>query len=298
MVGAETAHPCRGKRPTFHPKASCLRKFSTSGSRTSRHGTYVQAQILKEGPILRVPTQIDNANDAGSASFPNGGTAVVFGAGGGIGHALTNALLANSSFQTVKCYGRSSEIPIDFEDETSIERAAADAATTGDLRLVIDATGLLHEDDLGPEKTFRTLDPAWMARNFLVNAIGPAMIMKHVLPLLPRNGRSVFATLSARVGSIGDNRLGGWYGYRASKAALNQLVKTASIELARTCPEAACIAIHPGTVETKLSSPFLRGREHVHQPDIAASRILCTLDQLDHRNTGGFFDCDGETIVW
>ena len=247
---------------------------------------------------MRVPTQIDNANNAGSASFPNGGTAVVFGAGGGIGHALTNALLANTSFQTVKCYGRSSEKPIDFEHETSVARAVADAADAGDLRLVIDATGLLHEDDLGPEKTFKSLDPAWLARNFLVNAIGPAMIMKHVLPLLPRTGKSVFATLSARVGSIGDNRLGGWYGYRASKAALNQLVKTASIELARKCPQAACVSIHPGTVETGLSARFLRGRENVHQPDDAANHILRTLDQLDHRDTGGFFDCNGQTIVW
>jgi NAD(P)-dependent dehydrogenase (short-subunit alcohol dehydrogenase family) len=247
---------------------------------------------------LPEPTQFNNQIRANFASFPGGGTAVVFGAGGGIGRALTNALSANDSFPTVRSYGRSTEIPIDFEDETSIARAVADAATTGDLRLVIDATGLLHEDDLGPEKTFKTLDPAWLARNFLVNAIGPAMLMKHILPLLPRTGKSVFATLSARVGSIGDNRLGGWYGYRASKAALNQLVKTASIELSRKCPQAACLAIHPGTVETNLSARFLRDRKHVHQPDDAASRILRTLDQLDHRNTGGFFDCDGQTIVW
>ena len=121
-----------------------------------------------------------------------------------------NALLADDCFETVSGYSRSSETPINFDDEESIVRAAADVAASGDLRLVVDATGLLHEDDFGPEKSFKALDPAWLARNFLINAIGPALIMKHILPALPRTGKSVFATLSARVGSIGDNRLGGW----------------------------------------------------------------------------------------
>lgn len=244
------------------------------------------------------PTKADVSIQASLGSFPKGGTAVVFGAGGGIGAAIANALLADDCFETVRGYSRSSETPINFEDEESIVRAAADVAASGDLRLVVDATGLLHEDNLGPEKSFKALDPAWLARNFLVNAIGPALIMKHILPALPRTGKSVFATLSARVGSIGDNRLGGWYGYRASKAALNQLVKTASIELARKCPQAACLAIHPGTVETGLSAQFLRGKENVQLPEDAARNILRTVDKLDHSHTGGFFDCEGRTIVW
>lgn len=137
-------------------------------------------------------------------SFPKNGVAVVFGASGGIGRAL---------------------------DEASLERAATFAAAKGEIRLVIDATGFLHDDQQEPEKSWRQLDAVKLARSFALNAIGPALIMKHVLPLSPRSGRFVFATLSARVGSIGDNRHGGWYSYRASKAALNQLVRTAARHL-------------------------------------------------------------------
>ena len=118
---------------------------------------------------------------------------------------------------------------------------------------MIDASGFLHGDGLMPEKSWREIDPVHMQRAFAINAIGPALLMKHLLPLFPADGRSVFATLSAKVGSIGDNHLGGWYAYRASKAALNQLVRTAAIELRRKRPNAICVALHPGTVDTKLS---------------------------------------------
>ena len=122
--------------------------------------------------------------------------------------------------------------------------------------------------------------------------------MKHVLPRLPRSGKAVFATLSARVGSISDNRLGGWYSYRASKAALNQLVRTAAIELNRRSPEALCIALHPGTVATALSAPFAATGLNIHSPSEAARYLLTVIEQLTEDPTGGFFDWRGQQVPW
>lgn len=212
-------------------------------------------------------------------SFPQAGMAVIFGASGGIGGALVEAIRAAERFEHVVAFSRSTSPWIDLLDEASLERAAAFAADQGELRLVIDATGFLHDDRQGPEKSLRQLDAVKLARSFALNAIGPALIMKHVLPRLPRSGKSVFATLSARVGSIGDNRLGGWYSYRASKAALNQLVRTASVELARRSPDALCIALHPGTVATELSAPFAATGLEVHAPAAAARHLLAVVDQ-------------------
>jgi NAD(P)-dependent dehydrogenase (short-subunit alcohol dehydrogenase family) len=179
-----------------------------------------------------------------------------------------------------------------------LQRAALFAAGKGELRLVIDATGFLHDDRQTPEKSWRQLDAENLARAFALNAIGPALIMKHVLPLLPRSGKAVFATLSARVGSIGDNRLGGWYAYRASKAALNQLVRTASLELARRSPEAICIALHPGTVATSLSAPFTAAGLEVHTPAAASRHLLAVVDELTAEANGGFFDWRGQPVPW
>ncbi len=164
--------------------------------------------------------------------------------------------------------------------------------------MVINATGILESEGCVAEKTFRQLDAAEMARAFAINAIGPALLMKHLLPLLPRTGRSVFATLSARVGSIGDNRLGGWYSYRASKAALNQIVRTAAIELGRSRPDALCVAIHPGTVATRLSRRFAKSGLDIQSPETAALRILTVLDALLPNASGGFFDQHGQPIAW
>jgi len=147
-----------------------------------------------------------------------------------------------------------------------------------------------------PERALRQIDPAHMARAFALNAIGPALLMKHFLPRLPRAGRAVFATLSARVGSIGDNRLGGWYSYRASKAALNQLVRTAAIELARTHPEAVCVALHPGTADTALSRPFARRGLDVVSPGAAALRLLAVLGALAPSDSGSFLDYRGQRL--
>ena len=231
-------------------------------------------------------------------SFPRAGVAVVFGAGGGIGGALVEAIRASERFDHVVALGRSTSPAIDLLDEASLEAAAVFAVGLGELRLVIDATGFLHNDGQGPEKSWRQLDAARLARAFALNAIGPALIMKHVLPRLPRSGKAVFATLSARVGSIGDNRLGGWYAYRASKAALNQLTRTAAVELARRSPAALCVALHPGTVATALSAPFAATGLEVHSPSAAARHLLAVVDQLAADANGGFFDWRGQPVPW
>ena len=240
----------------------------------------------------------ETADSVHLGSFPQAGVAVVFGAGGGIGGALVEAIQAAGIFKHVVSFSRSTQPAIDLLDEGSLERAAAFAADLGDLRLVIDATGFLYDDRQGPEKSLRQLDAANIARAFALNAIGPAMIMKHVLPRLPKSGKSVFATLSARVGSIGDNRLGGWYSYRASKAALNQLVRTAAVELGRRSPNAICVALHPGTVSTALSAPFATAGLEAPPPTAAARHLLAVVDQLTAEGNGGFFDWRGQPVPW
>nr|WP_089173042.1 SDR family NAD(P)-dependent oxidoreductase [Bosea sp. AS-1] len=238
------------------------------------------------------------ATDSELASFPKGGIAVVFGGGGGIGGALLDAIRSAERFERVIAFSRSSSPSIDLLDEATIDRAAAFAADQGELRLVIDATGFLHDDRQRPEKSWREINAAYLARSFALNSIGPALIMKHILPRLPRSEKAVFATLSARVGSIGDNRMGGWYSYRASKAALNQLVRTSAIELARRSPEALCIALHPGTVATKLSEPFVAYGLEVHPPAAAARHLLSVVEQLEADATGGFYDWRGQPVAW
>ena len=232
-------------------------------------------------------------------SFPSGGIALVLGASGGIGSALAAQLGATGCFADVLGYSRLSSVALDLTIPSSIEAVAADVARRGaDLRLVIDATGVLEGDGCVAEKTFRQLDAAEMAQAFAINTIGPALLMKHLLPLLPRSGKSVFATLSARVGSIGDNRLGGWYSYRASKAALNQIMHTAAIELGRSRPDALCVAIHPGTVATRLSQRFAKAGLDIQSPVTAAMRIVSVLDTLPPNASGAFFDQHGRPIAW
>ncbi|MFY8031183.1 MAG: SDR family NAD(P)-dependent oxidoreductase [Devosia sp.] len=231
-------------------------------------------------------------------SFPAGGVAVVFGAGGGIGGALVDALQASGRFSVVLGFGRTTAQPVDILDDTSLEAAAASAAAAGEIRLVLDATGFLHDDLQEPEKSWRQLDAEKLSRSYAINAIAPALMMKTLLPRLPRNGKAVFGTLSARVGSIGDNFVGGWYAYRASKAALNQLVRTASIELARRAPEAICVAMHPGTVATTLSAPFGSGGHQLFTPAEAAAYLLTVVDGLTAAQSGGFFDWQGEVVPY
>jgi len=232
--------------------------------------------------------------------------ALVIGASGGIGSAVTD-LLASEGFETVHALSRSGADQslagvrvgrIDIENESSIAAAAAQLIEGAPLRFILVATGLLHDATLQPEKTYRTLDPEHLLRSFRINAIGPALVGKHMLPLVPRTGKSVFAVLSARVGSIEDNRLGGWYGYRASKAALNQFVRTFAIELGRQRPQAVCVALHPGTVGTALSHPFrasIKGNK-VFSPAYSAKRLLTVTDALTAAHTGQFFAWDGQPI--
>ena len=232
--------------------------------------------------------------------------AAVIGATGGIGRAMVERIAASGRFARVYALSRSGEVflpPIrsgrlDLADEASIADAAAAVGGEGPVGLVIIATGLLHADGLAPDKTWRTLDPDRLARAFAVNAIGPALVAKHFLPLLPRSGRAVFAALSARVGSIEDNRLGGWYGYRASKAALNQFVRTLAVELARSHPDALALALHPGTVETELSRPFRAGigAEGLFSPALAAEHLLRVIDTVPPDGSGQLWGWDGRRI--
>ena len=218
-----------------------------------------------------------------------GPTQVLIGASGGIGAALADAMGPGTVL-----LGRRTVPALDLLDEASIEAAAG---SCGDgLRLVIDATGFLHDGQFQPEKSWRQLDAAHLARSFAINATGPALLMKHFLPRLARDGRAVFATLSARVGSISDNRLGGWYAYRASKAALNQLVRTAAVELGRSRPEAVCVALHPGTVETGLSGPFAKNGLDVVRPAEAATRLLAVIAGLGPERSGTLVDQNGATV--
>jgi len=256
-----------------------------------------------------VPPEPDAAGDSGAIDVP-GGLALVVGARGGLGAALCQRLRSEPRFKQVLAAGRpidsansaDVDLDIDITDESRIAAAAKHVdklVREGlPLRLVIDATGFLHGHGFAPEKSWRDLDAAHMAHAFAINAIGPALLMKHFLPLLPRSGKSVFATLSAKVGSIGDNRLGGWYSYRASKAALNQLMHTAAIELARQKPQAICVALHPGTVDTPLSSRFAKSGLELQTPAVAAARLLNVIDGLTAANTGGFFNHHGEPLPW
>jgi NAD(P)-dependent dehydrogenase (short-subunit alcohol dehydrogenase family) len=215
--------------------------------------------------------------------------AVIIGASGGIGAALADALAEEDA--TVRRFSRPE---LDLTDEASI---AAAAASVGTPDLVVVATGLLHDGERGPEKALRDLDPAWLAEQYAINAIGPALVAKHFLPVMPRSGRSVFAVLSARVGSISDNRLGGWYGYRASKAALNQFVRTLAVEDKRRNDRGIVVALHPGTVDTRLSQPFRQSGRDIFTPGRAAVQLLDVLDGLKPQDSGKFFAWDGTEIA-
>ena len=223
--------------------------------------------------------------------------AILIGASGGIGAALCDALESRGA--TVVRLSRNSASPIDLESDLSIEQAAAALADDAPFDLIFVASGILHGADLAPEKTYRQLDGAALERILRINTIGPAMVARHFLPLLRADSRAIFAALSARVGSIGDNRLGGWLSYRASKAALNQIIKTLAIELARTRPQAICVALHPGTVDTALSAPFQRGLAdgQLLTPAASANHLLDVLDRLGPADSGGCFDMRGARII-
>jgi NAD(P)-dependent dehydrogenase (short-subunit alcohol dehydrogenase family) len=227
-------------------------------------------------------------------------TALVIGTGG-IASALASEIAASAEFSQVLTLGRNTTPRIDYADESSLAAAAAWLAPqthAAPLRLIFVATGLLHKDGKGPERTWAHMDAAYLAEVFAVNAIGPALVIKHFFPLLPKEGAACVAMLSAKVGSIGDNSLGGWYGYRASKAALNQLVKTAAIELTRRNKNSLCVALHPGTVATALSSPFAKTGLNVRPAPEAAADLLRVVRGLQASATGQFFDYHGAPLPW
>jgi NAD(P)-dependent dehydrogenase (short-subunit alcohol dehydrogenase family) len=217
--------------------------------------------------------------------------ALVIGASGGIGRALVAELRLRGEVVGLS----RSEDGLDVTEETSVARLVG--ALAGPFDLVIVATGALVIGDVGPEKSLRSVTAEGLAAQFAVNAVGPALVMKHALRLLPRDRVSRLAVLSARVGSIGDNALGGWYGYRAAKAALNQLVRTASVEARRTHPQSVFVSLHPGTVETGLA-PSLRAGHPAVSAEVAARNLLRVLEGLGPEASGGFYDWKGEGVPW
>ena len=229
-------------------------------------------------------------------SLPDGYRALVIGARGAIGSAFVQQLQADPRCARLTALHRASVPAVDYAQGSSIADAAAALYGDGPFHLVLVATGMLHGPGLAPEKRLADLDAAALGTLFLTNTIGPALVLRHFAPLLDRQ-RSLLGVLSAKVGSIGDNRLGGWYGYRASKAALNMLLKTAAIELRRTHPGAVLAALHPGTVRSALSRPF-RGDEIGREPAQAAAELLAVLDGLQAEDSGAFVAYSGERLPW
>lgn len=248
---------------------------------------------------------------ASLTSLTDGYRALVFGASGGIGAAFVDFLRSDPRCSVVYAAsrqqtgasqtgaaGKMHRLGFDLEDEPGIANAVAQASADGPLDLVLVATGLLHDGAFQPEKTLRALAPVALERAFRVNAIGPALIGKHALRHMPRDRKAVFAALSARVGSISDNRLGGWHSYRASKAALNMLVRNLAIEMAMRHPQAVCVTLHPGTVATRLSQPFQEsvapGKLFTAQR--SASALMAVIDALAPSQSGRLFAWDGKEI--
>ncbi len=218
--------------------------------------------------------------------------ALVVGASGGIGAALVAGLAANGADVT----GLSRRLDgMDLTDEAAIERVLG--GLSGAYDRIIVATGALELDGIGPEKSLRGVKGEAVLRQFALNALGPVLVLKHCVRLMPKSLPCHFAALSARVGSIGDNALGGWYGYRAAKAALNQMLHTAAIELGRSHPQAVVAALHPGHVGTALSLKY-GGNLPAASPEEAAANLLHVLDGLTPAQSGGFFDYAGKTIPW
>jgi NAD(P)-dependent dehydrogenase (short-subunit alcohol dehydrogenase family) len=243
-------------------------------------------------------------------------TALIVGGGRGIGLGFVRQLLAQDSIERVYATYRQVEsatellaidnsrlccMQMDITDEAQIaavmQRIQTEAAA---LHYVINSAGVLHEGELQPEKSLRQIDSDRLLRYFQVNSIGALLLFKQVQPLIKHPDRSILATISAKVGSIGDNHSGGWYGYRASKAALNMFIRTTAIEYQRTCPQAILVALHPGTTDTQLSQPFQRNvpPEKLFSVDRTVSQLLTVIDRLTPSDSGEFFSWDGSRLPW
>lgn len=239
------------------------------------------------------------------------------GASQGIGLGFVRQLLADDRFDNIWATYRRAEtaagllalqadprlqcLPLEATAEGEIAQLAAKLQGQGHrLDLVVNCVGVLHQGDLQPEKSLRQIDADQLLQYFQVNSIPAILLAKHLQPLLKQERRTVFANLSAKIGSIADNRIGGWYGYRASKAALNMFLKTAAIEYSRKNPHTVMVALHPGTTDTQLSKPFQRNvpPEQLFSVDRTVSQLFTIIDNLTEVDNGAFFSWDGSRLPW
>lgn len=249
-----------------------------------------------------------------SSRSANLSTALIVGAGQGIGLGFVHQLLSTDRLHRLYATFRNPEsellaiadprlrcLPLDITEEAQIAAVIKAIKTeTPVLHCVINCVGLLHEGSLQPEKSLRQLNPDHLMRYFQVNSIGAVLLAKHVQPLLKHGDRAILATISAKIGSIGDNALGGWYGYRASKAALNMFMRTTAIEFKRSCPRAIVVTLHPGTTDTQLSRPFQRNvpPEKLFSVERTVRQLLTVLERLQESDSGEFFSWDGQRLPW
>lgn len=241
-------------------------------------------------------------------------TALIVGASQGIGLEFVHQLLQLDSLERIYATYRHSRsellaiadprlrcLPMDITEEAQIAALIQEIKTeTAALHYVINCVGILHEGAMQPEKSLRQLNAEQLLHYFQVNSIGAVLLAKHVQPLLKHSDRAILATISAKIGSIGDNYVGGWYGYRASKAALNMFMRTTAIEYKRTCPRAIIVTLHPGTTDTRLSQPFQRNvpPEKLFSVERTVQQLLTVLAQLQESDSGGFFSWDGSQLPW
>ena len=238
---------------------------------------------------------IEVTNQASALDAPF--KALVIGASGAIGNAFMHALQKDVNCEHVEILSRSANPGFDLLNESSLQRYAQACSSSGPFQLIIDATGALTINGVSPEKSLTALRNESLAENFQINAIGPILTLKYFSSLLAP-GNSIYAKLSARVGSISDNQKGGWYGYRASKAALNMLLQTAAIELQRKNPHTSVVALQPGTVRSKLSEPFTKAVPHLLEPEQSVAGMLKTLRNVKTKHGAQFLDYKGESITW
>lgn len=244
---------------------------------------------------------------------------LIVGAGGGIGLGFVRKLLENTQISQIYATYRHQEsaselialakkypdtitsLSMDITNETQIATKIEQISTEIDkLHLVVNCVGILHAGDLQPEKSLRQIESKNLIRYFQVNSIGGVLLAKYLMPLLCHKERSIFATISAKVGSIGDNRLGGWYGYRASKAALNMFMRTVAIEYSRRCPRTIVVTLHPGTTDTPLSKPFQKNvpPEKLFSVERTVTQLLTVIEKLEESDSGQFFSWDGSHLPW
>jgi NAD(P)-dependent dehydrogenase (short-subunit alcohol dehydrogenase family) len=240
--------------------------------------------------------------------------ALIVGAGQGIGLGFVRHLLERDRADPIYATYRSVDsallqiadsrlhcLALDLTDETQIAAVVQKIQTeTSALHSVINCVGVLHDGTMQPEKSLRQLNADQLLHYFQVNSIGAVLLAKHIQPLLKHRDRALFATISAKVGSIGDNQLGGWYGYRASKAALNMFMRNVAIEYKRTCPRAIVVTLHPGTTDTELSRPFQRNvpPEKLFSVERTVQQLLTVIDGLQESDSGEFFSWNGDRLPW